>query len=112
MTLKTSTTGLTSAAAVDAQWLEIEERLAAMEGGGLIKDEIMGVVQDPVDHSLIFPVTAKKADLFSSDEYSPSLVASFESLRSAIRRSRARNRASTHQRSTLADPRESSFPIL
>lgn len=54
MTLKTSTTGLTSAAAVDEQWLEIEDRLADLEGGGLVVDDIVGIVQDPVDHSLVF----------------------------------------------------------
>lgn len=53
MTLKTSSTGLTSTATVDAQWLEIEARLSAMEGGALIKDEIVGIVQDPTDKSLM-----------------------------------------------------------
>lgn len=60
MVLKTSTTGLTSAAAIDDQWLEIEDRLSAMEGGGLIKDEIVGIAQDPVDHSLSFDLGPTK----------------------------------------------------
>lgn len=60
MTLKTSTTGLTSAAAVDEQWLEIEERLADLEGGGLVVDDIVGIVQDPNDFSLAFDLGPSK----------------------------------------------------
>lgn len=63
MALKTSTTGLTSAAAVDAQWLEIEARLAACEGGALIKDEILGWSQDSEDGAILFDLGPTKDPL-------------------------------------------------